>query len=299
MVIAPLALLIVFWMFVLSPKRDEAAKLGDQLSEVEGQRDTAVQQADAAEGAKTSFAADYAAVVRLGKAIPSKIDMPSLLVQLERAARGTHIDFARMTVGERAAATAPAAQAPTAQAPAAPAGDAAAGGEPAQSAPGKAAENAQNTVNGANAQAEQAGQQTGEPAAGQPAPAAGGAAAPPASGPAPAAPGLESIPLDFSFRGRFFDLANFFHELKRFVYVAGDGKVVVRGRLMTIDTVGFKVGATGGLEAAVKATVYLAPKAEGATAGATPQGPPPATAQPAAGGAPSGAPTTPTAASVP
>ena len=53
------------------------------------------------------------------------------------------------------------------------------------------------------------------------------------------APGLESIPLDFTFNGTFFDLADFFHRMKRFVKVANDD-IVVRGRLMTIDSLNWK-----------------------------------------------------------
>ena len=47
--------------------------------------------ANTARGAQTDFAADYAEIVRLGKAIPAGVDMPSLLVQLDRAAEGTDI----------------------------------------------------------------------------------------------------------------------------------------------------------------------------------------------------------------
>ena len=51
-------------------------------------------------GAKTNFAADYGEIVRLGKAIPARVDMPSLLVQLDRAAEGTGITFTKITQGE-------------------------------------------------------------------------------------------------------------------------------------------------------------------------------------------------------
>jgi len=122
-------------------------------------------------------------------------------------------------------------------------------------------------------------------------PVGGGAAAPAAGGaPAPAAPGLDSVPLDFTFRGRFFDLADFFHRLKRFVHLA-DGDVVVRGRLMTIDSIKMTVGQKGRIDASIKATVYLAPQAEGVTAGAGPAGPAPAE-QPTPGGSPAAAPPT-------
>ena len=54
--------------------------------------------------------------------------------------------------------------------------------------------------------------------------------------------------------------------------VAG-GRISVKGRLMTID--GFELTTTAfpTVEAKINATVYLTPKGEGTTAGATPDGP--------------------------
>ncbi len=88
------------------------------------------------------------------------------------------------------------------------------------------------------------------------------------------APGLECVPLEFEFRGSFFDLADFFHQMKRFVKAANK-ELEIQGRLLTMDALKFTTdeGSTTALKAEVKATVYLAPKSEGATAGATPQGP--------------------------
>ena len=76
------------------------------------------------------------------------------------------------------------------------------------------------------------------------------------------------------FVGDFFHLADFFHDIKRFVHVANQD-VIVNGRLVTIDSVNYASDPIlfPRLRAAIKATVYLSPKTEGATAGATPQGP--------------------------
>lgn len=108
--------------------------------------------------------------------------------------------------------------------------------------------------------------------------------------------------MEFNFKGDFFELANFFHRLKRFVYVAGDN-VRVRGRLMTIDGVEYTAEPETfpALAATVKATVYLTPKAEGVTAGATPAGPgaPAAAAAPPTSTASTGSSPTPTAAATP
>jgi hypothetical protein len=178
--------------------------------------------------------------------------MPSRLVQLDRAARGTGISFTSVQTGERTAA----ATTSTSASSSTPSSSAA----PAASAPGAAAQGATNAVNGSNT------------------------ASAAASGSTPAAPGtdpaaaqqqtaLETVPLDFQFDGSFFDLADFFHRMKRFVRVAND-QIVVRGRLLTIDSFSFDSADNfPSLKASVHATVYLAPKAQGVSAGASPSGP--------------------------
>jgi hypothetical protein len=69
--------------------------------------------------------------------------------------------------------------------------------------------------------------------------------------------------------------------MKRFVRVAND-RIVIRGRLMTINTFSFDTNTDQfpHIKATVHATVYLAPKAQGVSAGASPQGPANGTATP-------------------
>jgi len=100
--------------------------------------------------------------------------------------------------------------------------------------------------------------------------------------PGAAAPGLETVPLDFSFEGSFFELADFFHEMKRFVRLA-NSDVRVNGRLISIDGLSFTSTAFPTLTAEVQATAYLSPSEQGTSAGATPAGPSatPAAAAPA------------------
>jgi Tfp pilus assembly protein PilO len=243
----PIALIVAYWFLVFSPKKDESAAIQEQLTQAQTEQQSAEASAASVSGAKSNFAADYTTVIRLGKAVPSTVDMPSLLVQLDRASRGTGISFDKIATGDRKAAPAPAA------------GGSAPG--TAQSGPGQAKQAAQNAANQASS--------TGTLNGAQPA-AAGGAAGTTGT----AAPGLETVDLDFTFHGTFFDLADFFHRMKRFVRVVNDD-IVVRGRLMTIDTFKWKAEPEQwpSLTAEVHATVYLAPKAEGVSAGATPQGP--------------------------
>ncbi|MEA2429908.1 MAG: hypothetical protein QOF65_430 [Thermoleophilaceae bacterium] len=282
MALIPIVAIVAYWFLLLAPKRQEASKIRDQLSQAQAVRDTAQQKASQLSGAKRSFAADYATVIRLGKSIPASVDMPSLLVQLDRAARGTGIKFTDVKAGTRTASTTPAPASTGSTPPGGGTGPTAQGAPPAQSGPGQAAQGASNAVGSAN----------GSNAAAAGTPGAAGAT----GGDATSAPGLETIPLDFEFRGSFFDLADFFHRMKRFVRVANN-HIVIRGRLMTINSFSFDSSeAFPQIKAQVSATVYLAPKAQGVDAGATPQGPVAggSTPQPAASGS-SPAPPTPTA----
>jgi Tfp pilus assembly protein PilO len=268
--IVPLLLIVGYWFVVLGPKRKEAADASAALAKAEQKRDTATAKVGELEAAKANFRKDYRTVLQLGKAIPSSLDMPGLLVQLDKAAKGTGIRFDKISAGERAGGSQTASGGGT-QPPSGASGDAAAGGAQANTGLGRGAEAAGNTVNDANAKSGAAEQGTGS-AGGQ---SAAGTGASPTGSPAAAAtaPGLDSVPLDFSFTGSFFDLADFFHQLKRFVQVA-NGRLVVRGRLMTVDSFTFTSGETfPKLKADVKATVYLVPRQEGVTAGASSTGP--------------------------
>jgi hypothetical protein len=284
MALVPIVLIVGYWFLLLAPKREQAGKIRDELTQAQSVRDTAQEKASQLAGAKRSFSADYATVIRLGKSIPTSVDMPSLLVQLDRAARGTHIKFTDVTAGDRSAAPTSAPAPSNGVNPGGSTGPTAPGAAPAQSAPGQAAQSAGNAVSSANG-----------------ANGAAPGATTPASGDATGtgAPGLESVPLDFEFRGSFFDLADFFHRMKRFVRVANN-KLVIRGRLMTINSFSFDSGQTfPQIKATVNATVYLAPKAQGVAAGASPNGPAPsgpAGNTPQTASTPSSAPTpTPTA----
>ena len=261
-ILVPLLLVGCYWFLVLAPKRAESQKVTQELSKAQTARDAAEQQVTQLNAAKASFASDYAAVIRLGKAAPTTVDMPSLLLQLDRAARGTGIEidnFKPGTVAGEAAAN------PTPNATATPPGG---GANPASSstpAEGMPAEKAQETgsaVSSANSKEQANADQASAVGSSEPTTA-------PTS-----APGLVSVPLAFTVRGDYFGLSDFFHRMKRFVRVVND-QIVVRGRLMTVESFSFaKVDPqTKGLKADVMATIYLTPPDQGTSAGATPAGP--------------------------
>jgi hypothetical protein len=300
--IVPILLIAAYLFLVLAPKRDEASKAADELSKQEQRRDAAQAKVDGASQAKTSFRDDYTEIVRVGKAIPAQVDMPSLLVQLDRAADGTGIRFTRVATGAREGATTAPSSAQTGAAPAQ------AGGAAAASGPGSAVESANNTQQTSDqksAAAEQSGlsgsdTQTSASARQGGLPVGGGETngSAPAAGGAPT--GLETVPLELGFVGDFFHLADFFHQVKRFVRVA-NSTVVVNGRLITIDGVRWSSDPNlfPRIKAELTATVYLSPKSEGAAAGATPQGPAPSQSTPVSGGSTAQASTPPIATATP
>jgi Tfp pilus assembly protein PilO len=264
--LVPIALLALYWFMLLAPKREEANTASTELTKQQERLDAARANLAAAQGAKKGFEASYAQVVRLGKAIPSTVDMPSLLVQLDAAAAGTGIRFTKIATGDRVTSAAPAATTPPATGTTGTTGTpAAAGGEAAQSAPGA-------TVESANNAAQSAEQSGVAPADTQTSTTAG--ATDPAAATTAAPVGLETVPLELEFVGNFFSLADFFHDVKRFVSLTNQN-VLVSGRLVTVESVRWASDQEvfPKLRAEINATVYLSPKAQGVTAGATPQGP--------------------------
>jgi Tfp pilus assembly protein PilO len=114
-VIAMAGALGAFWHFALAPKREQAAKLDENIVAKQAELQNARQNLATYEKARAGYPTNYATVVRLGKAVPDDDDMRSLLVQLDSAAGGTGVDFRTIQVGGAGAA------APTSAKPADPA----------------------------------------------------------------------------------------------------------------------------------------------------------------------------------
>ena len=284
-VIVPLLVLAAYWFLLLAPKREEATTAAAAQTKAAERLQLAEAATQSAQTAEVDFTDDYAEIVRLGKAIPAQVDMPSLLVQLNSAAAGTGIQFTRITTGERLPAATAATAAPATGSESSGSTPTDAGGPTAQSASGQAVESANNaaaTSGDANASAEESGVDPADTqtstSSGSGLPVGGGTAAPAGTeAAATSTTGLETVSLELEFVGDFFNLADFFHRTKRFVQVAGR-EVLVNGRLVTFEGVSFASDTQifPRIRAELMATVYLSPEAQGATAGATPEGPAPA-----------------------
>src|SRR4051794_26151733 len=107
------ALAIAFWVLLLSPKRDEAAKLREQIVQVESSLAQHQSEVTVAEEARKQFPVDYQKLVVLGKAVPASDETASLLVQVSGIAKRTNVQFKDISLssqegGGEAPAAAPA-----------------------------------------------------------------------------------------------------------------------------------------------------------------------------------------------
>jgi len=102
MVIIAICVLVVLgacWELVVSPERKQAATLGTQVGTASAQLATAEGQVDSARGAQAKYAAAYAAVVGLGKAVPASPEVPSLIYQIAQASNQKNVEFSSITTG--------------------------------------------------------------------------------------------------------------------------------------------------------------------------------------------------------
>lgn len=99
-VLGVLGVLVAAWLLAVAPKRERAADLGAQVAQARLRLDDANARAAAAERARATYARDYATVARLGKAVPVSTDVPSLVYQLEAAARRSRVDFRAVSAND-------------------------------------------------------------------------------------------------------------------------------------------------------------------------------------------------------
>jgi hypothetical protein len=241
-VVAVVALLGAAWMLVVSPQRKQAAKLQAQVNAASSQLAGAESEAANARQAQARYAAAYASVVALGKAVPPGEEVPSLIYQLAQASNEKNVDFASIQTGS---------------------GSGAGAGSGAGSAAGAGAGAGSGTS---------AGSGTG---AGSRTAAAGTAAS------ASSAAGLNQMPFTFVFNGTFPALYKLFQGLNGFIVRTASGQLQISGRLLTIQGVklapatgvGSARTAKGQLSGTITATAYVLPASQGLTGGASPSAP--------------------------
>jgi Tfp pilus assembly protein PilO len=259
--VAVIGLIAVFWLVVMSPKRDEAASLKQDIDGLQSSLAQAQQDAAAGEQARADFAVNYRRLVVLGKAVPADGDQAGLLVQLQRLADRSGVRFQSIGLASSAqsasTSTTPPSTFGSSESPTPPDTPPAGTGE--------------------DTAAPAASPSTAAPTEAAAATLPIGASVGPA--------GLPVMPYDLKFTGDFFQIANFLESLDDMVHMP-HGEVDVTGRLLTLDgfalapeqgTAGASLSATPTLTADLSVTTYLTPADQGITAGATLSGPAPAT----------------------
>ena len=118
-VAAALLACAAFWYLALAPRQERMSALDVEIATERAAAQRARDQLAGHEAARRSYPATYERMVRLGKALPVEDDVRSLLVQLDRAAEASRVNFRTLGVGGQGGG-APAAATPAPGAPSAP-----------------------------------------------------------------------------------------------------------------------------------------------------------------------------------
>lgn len=285
MILPLVALVVAFWFLVLAPKRKEASKLGDEVAKLQTAVDEHKRAAADAVEAKESFPDNYQKVVELGRAVPQDDDTASLFRELSAISRRVGVEFRAIELNA-SQSPAPAPATPPASDESSGSGDSGSGGE----GSGSPDSGGQGNEGGGESSGATPTSTT------TPAPATEATAASLPIGAAVGPAGFPVMPYKLEFRGDFFRVADFIHQLDQMVRTK-DGRASVHGRLLTIDGFALKENTKEGfpsLTAKFSITTYLTPADQGISAGATPQAPAPAAPGQAAPAPAATAPTAPT-----
>jgi Tfp pilus assembly protein PilO len=114
-----------FWVLALSPKREQATELGEEVDQLKSALVLAQNQVVEGTAARKEFPSDYRQMVVLGKAVPAGDDTSSLLLEINRIADRSHVSFESIQLtasgsSEEAALSAPTAPEASATTPPAP-----------------------------------------------------------------------------------------------------------------------------------------------------------------------------------
>jgi hypothetical protein len=106
-VIVCAGLIAAFWFFALSPKRAQGTRLTSQIATQQQALDAANQTIAASAGAQRLYGAAFVTLARLGKAVPSDKQVPSLIYQISGAAGAHRVAFKSLAASTSTSSTAP------------------------------------------------------------------------------------------------------------------------------------------------------------------------------------------------
>jgi Tfp pilus assembly protein PilO len=87
------------WMLVVSPERKQASQLSGEVAADQAQLTSAEGKVASARAAQSQYAAAYASIVSLGKAVPPSQEVPALIDQLAQASHKKNVEFASISSG--------------------------------------------------------------------------------------------------------------------------------------------------------------------------------------------------------
>jgi hypothetical protein len=86
------------WHFVISPKKAEAGKLATDVQTQQTALAAAQAQVTQAKSARARFSSAYTQLAMLGEAVPADDNVPSLIYQIQSAAKASSVDFQTLSV---------------------------------------------------------------------------------------------------------------------------------------------------------------------------------------------------------
>jgi Type II secretion system (T2SS), protein M len=105
-VISVVVVLGAAWMLVVSPERQQANKLAGQVAAAQAQVTAAESTVSSARAAQSQYAAAYASLVNIGKAVPPSDEVPALIDQLTQASNEKSVQFSAISPGASTGASA-------------------------------------------------------------------------------------------------------------------------------------------------------------------------------------------------
>ena len=102
-IIAIGGLLAGAWILLIKPEHAKAQTLATQVSTLQSQLTTAQSQVSSGLAARAQFATDYAELARLGEALPTDDEVPSLIYQIQSAASASKVDFRTLQMASSSA----------------------------------------------------------------------------------------------------------------------------------------------------------------------------------------------------
>jgi hypothetical protein len=102
-IVAVIAVLGAAYLMVVSPKRKEASSVASEVSTASSRLASAESKLAEARQAQVRYAAAYASIVTLGKAVPTSEEVPSLIYQLAQATHQKNVDFSSIVSGSAGA----------------------------------------------------------------------------------------------------------------------------------------------------------------------------------------------------